>query len=364
MIKRQLLRESNRSLLFPDVATDGDTILCCYIKTENHQNRGDSVLMCSVSNDKGVSWEHSRIFECPNPDVQFLNAPSIAYDKGVFIVGVDVMDRVRGVWPADFMSMYQPNGSGRVEFFMTTGKGQAWSPVALSTVPKTTGICPSFFYKDHDYGIVTQKMNLATGKWHPVFWRPKRGFVSEVPCIENAHLNEGVAVPLDSDVIVMLMRSDSMTGEPAYRSISIDGGKTWSRPEKFCLPCGAHRPRIIRLHTGDYMATFRFFPAARYNQTTMMAVMPAYTLTAPRYAQTASMKVLDHTDYIGADQGYTGLCQLKDNSIFVVNYLQRSASEKTRIYFYNFRLEDEFPCIFERDWLEREVKLNGTESGA
>ena len=335
MIERKLLKESNRNLMFPDVASNGKQLVCCYVETTSHSDRSGTILKFLFSNNFGETWLH--VFEKQSEVGRFYNSPRIiATSDGRFIVVVDSMPLATIGY--DFSTDYGDRDDLRVIIF-SSSDGRNWDEEETDI----RGVCPSICEVDNGYFIVTQLYDSIEQRRSPHVWAITNDDMNSSQTNVKINVNRNVdlceATVIDrGDFYVMIMRSSSLEGKPSYRSISEDGEK-WSDPEPFCLPGGAHRPTIIKLSSGEYFASFRFYPGAGYDQNTFMALMPSYTLTAPRSQQKAHIRPLDYNTNPLSDQGYTGACELPNGNIFVVNYMNPDGI-RTSIYSYTVSLND------------------------
>lgn len=350
MIERKLLKDSDRNLMFPDVASNGKIMVCCYIETRNHMDRTGTVLHFLRSDDFGQTWKNdTEVISKLGPGGhispltgRFYNSPRIISTISGFIVVVDSIP-LATIGP-DFLTDYGDMNDLHVSIF-SSDDGKNWDEINT----KVRGICPSICQVEEGYLIVTQLYDPIRQRRSPhvwmidsmgrsefdmssILWDVKINTLNSVDLCEACIIDRG-------DVFVMIMRSTSIEGRSSYRSISKDKGRTWSDPEPFCLPGGAHRPTIIKLSSGDYFASFRFYPGNGYDQNTFMAFMPSYTLTAPRHQQRAFIRPLDYNDNPLSDQGYTGACELPNGIIFVVNYMN-PIGIRTSLYCYIVTLND------------------------
>ena len=148
-------------------------------------------------------------------------------------------------------------------------------------------------------------------------------------------LNEGDFVELDDGAVVLYMRED---GErlSAFRSLSRDGGRTWTPAQRTAMPCCLGRPSAGRLRSGEIAITYRLAVGlstclALYVETPAEALRglergtddlegpPTSASPAARFA------VLDNDRSVAADSGYSGWVQLADGGLYVVNYTNDDA---------------------------------------
>jgi hypothetical protein len=338
IVRYPLAKIEHASAMFPDVATDGKTVVCCFVESQWHHLRVPSGLWIAISEDQGRTWNQEMI-RCA-PSGKFYNSPRIVYDgPGKFIIVVDVMPV--GGFTADFMSQYGDEEEISITSFETKNGGKDWSERQM----KAYGICPSLFLDTQGIKkkLVTQIYNKVTHRWEVIVCDMETGeriggrlFSTDESTGRIASsefdLCEGSLVRTGNS-LVMLARCNSSSGLPGMRSISLDDGRTWGFIEQFCLPGGMHRPTIIKLRSDHFFASFRFFPACGYNQNTFAAVMPAHTLVAPRHLQTAVIRPIDFNPNPESDQGYTGACELNDGTILVVNYGNFSGQHTEIVYY-------------------------------
>lgn len=337
--RKELLSDPNMSLMFPDVATDGETVLCAFIKCRNHMSRyGARLCFCAVKDLNTASV--SDPVEIESPEGYFYNSPRIVCpSRKHFLVCVDAMP-LTSVGP-DFMTEMGDTKHLKIFIFETMDSGKTWGVYETNAF----GICPSIFYDKKIY-LATQVYDPVKQKRDLMIFRDGKtegnafvfATVTKLEPPQKVGLCEATMAK-EGDTFVLIARSNTGDGAPAYRSLSVDDGATWAEPEPFFIPGGGHRPTLIKLSTGDYFCSFRFFPGCGFDQNTMIALIPPYTLTAPRFMQKAILRPLDFNPNPQSDQGYTGACELPGGDVFVVNYMNPDYGFKTNLYCYRFGLD-------------------------
>jgi hypothetical protein len=139
------------------------------------------------------------------------------------------------------------------------------------------------------------------------------------------NLNEGDFAEMDDGTLVIYMREDK-EGLTGWKSISKDGGQTWSVPYRAQMFSVCGRPSVGRLRSGEVLVTYRFCAAvsaslALYAETSTEAVRT--TLRKPSFTDfyAGRFAILDNDRSLYPDTGYSGWIQLADGDLYVVNYI-------------------------------------------
>jgi sialidase-1 len=151
------------------------------------------------------------------------------------------------------------------------------------------------------------------------------------------NLCEVSVLECEDGTLVAFLRENSRKGYDILKTLSRDGGETWSELYPTPMDCG-HRPVSGFLRDGRVMVTYRYIPSATQN--TFAAFFEPEALTeTDRRAQRGRIMPLDYDRNPSPDLGYTGWVQFEDGEIYVVNYIKDDA-DKAYIRGYSFRPED------------------------
>jgi len=151
-----------------------------------------------------------------------------------------------------------------------------------------------------------------------------------VPSPAGLQLNEGDFAELDDGTILVYMREDKerLSG---WKSISTDGGRSWSQPFRSEMRSCVGRPSVGRLRSGEIAVTYRFLcgnctSLALYVETPEQAVrqQPVDAGIATDYCQ-ARFAFIDNDRSLRPDCGYSGWVQLPNGDLYIVNYITDDA---------------------------------------
>ena len=329
---------------WPDVAlTRSGKLLAVFSRCRHHLDRSMTQIMLIESTDRGRSWGRRRSLTESTAGLDYYyNCPRISVlSDGTIAVTVDRVRLGRGG--------HEP-GAASVLIFFSADDGSSWSgPIATPLA-----------------GIVPDKLcELASGRWlisahadggggrlcqylhysddRGKSWSP-RITVADEPGLQ---LCEGAFVELSPNVVVCLLRENSMRGEDCRRVISYDGGASWSRAAALPLP-GCHRPTPGKLADGRCFVTYRFAQGGinepgfgKRFQNFMAALIDRESLLACDRAHAwARLIPLDYDRSVNADLGYSGWVQFPDGEIFVVSYIVDDAVDFGQIRGYSLRPDD------------------------
>lgn len=141
------------------------------------------------------------------------------------------------------------------------------------------------------------------------------------------NLNEGDFAEMDDGAVVLYMREDK-EGLSGWKSLSKDGGRTWSSPMRSHLHSVCGRPSVGRLRSGEVAVTYR----------TCNALSPSLALYVETAAEAVRVKprnpdqyrtdfhagrwmLIDNDRSLYPDTGYSGWVQMPDGRLLVVNYI-------------------------------------------
>ena len=335
---------------FADIARAADgTLVCTYRESMCHSQRPFSRVIVRRSVDQGMTWGPRQLI-CERTREETaagggrLNCSRItACADGTLLLMVDelhVQAFEEYLEPAPAMNL----------LFRSHDTGVTWEGPEETGI--TEGIVPSI--KELSNGVlligVTEQFESddpgrGFAEVQTVYRSADRGAAWEGPFRvpnpsaltvngEKWRLNEGDFAEMDDGRIVLYMRED---GErlSAWKSISADGGRTWSEPLRSQMPHCLGRPSVGRLRSGEIAVTYRLScgksaPLALYVETPEEAVrglagtgdrdMEDYTSDAA-----ARLAILDNDRAVQADNGYSGWVQLPNGDLYVVNYTNDDA---------------------------------------
>ncbi|MDA0336781.1 MAG: sialidase family protein [bacterium] len=326
---------------FADIACAGDgTLVCTYRESLCHGPWPFSRIIVRRSLDAGLTWGPRQLIIERNETRTAagegrLNCSRIlARADGTLLLIVDLLI------PTIFEDFLKP-GVCRNLLFRSGDGGVTWEGPQDTGV--TEGIVPSL--KE----LVSGRLLLGvTEQWpgtraEDPFIEQQTVYVSDdggrhwdgpsivpspaTPTVTGLpwRLNEGDFVELDDGTIVLYMRED---GErlSAFKSLSTDGGRSWSAAVRTPMPNCVGRPSAGRLRSGEIAVTYRLAVGlstslALYVETPVSAVGGPTQQDSPM----ARFTVLDNDRSVAADSGYSGWVQMADGDLYVVNYVTDDA---------------------------------------
>lgn len=318
---------------FPDVAlTASGRLVCVFAECTHHGDREYTRIVVCDSTDRGRTWSAKRALTEPlhkSTDHAHWNCARItALSDGRLAV---VVDRISG-------RNEGADQAGRQEnvLFFSDDDGARWDGPHPAPVE---GIVPD--------QLVELKCGEHAGRWlitaHTVTgsrvnptWRQRvwysddQGTTWSEPIVIAAEpllrLCEGSIVELPAGELVCFMRENSGQGYDAHKSISTDGGATWSTPVAFPIPA-CHRPVAGVLGSGHVLIAHRFMQGGAgwvgwWTQNLFAAWADVGSCLAPRRCDAhARIMPVAYDRSPASDTGYCGWAQLDDGEIYLVNYV-------------------------------------------
>jgi sialidase-1 len=175
---------------------------------------------------------------------------------------------------------------------------------------------------------------LATLREEQVVYRSRdTGETWEGPFVVPQHpelqlnLNEGDFAEMDDGTVVLYMREDK-EGFTGWKSISKDGGRTWSLPFRSQMISVRGRPSVGRLRSGEIAVTYRVASGVSEGLALYVETPAEAVRTKPRDRNNflgdyhaARFMLIDNDRSLHPDTGYSGWVQLPDGNLYVINYI-------------------------------------------
>ena len=326
---------------WPDlVLTPSGKLLCIFSECTHHGDRSYTRVMLCESVDRGRTWSPKRPLPEPPHGLPYWNCARLSVLRDGRIAAL--VDRIGTDERSRDFHLLQNY------LFFSSDEGRTWSPPLLTPAQ---GIVPDKLLElesgrwllachVQDPGI----QNLTQRLWHS----DDRGQTWNGPVIvarqKGLNLCEGSILPIDGATLVAFHRENSGLGMDCYKTISRDGGASWSDPIRFPLP-GCHRPVSGFLRDGRILITYRFIQGGRgwlgtWTQNLFAAVTDRESALAPRREDAwARIMPVDFDRSPHSDLGYSGWAQFADGEIYIVNYIVDDAP-KAQIRGYSLRLDD------------------------
>ena len=329
---------------FADVATAADgTLVCTYRESLCHAAYPFSRIIVRRSRDGGYTWaprtvvaERTREQTAAGEGV--LNCSRIAAcADGTLLLVVDLI----------FRGELQANAAMNL-LFRSRDSGVTWEGPHETGI--TDGIVPSIKeLSDGSLLLGVTRLRTTDGKLsglqeeQTVYRSVDKGVQWEGPFVVPTpaeppsggrgtwRFNEGDFAELDDGDVVVYMREDgeALSG---WKSISGDGGLTWSEPYRTEMMSCRGRPSVGRVRSGEIVVTYRFCSGVStslglYVETPKEA--KRFTSINPNdymtdYHQTR-FAFLDNDRSLSPDSGYSGWVQLPNGDLYVVNYVTDDA---------------------------------------
>jgi len=338
---------------FPDLAaTQSGRLVCVYRESDGHVARQYARLVVRTSDNEAQTWsERSVLVESsanPGPLV-YWNCPRLkVLPSGAIWLLCDAANHPESnpehEWPDVSVHVWQSLDDGLTWTSLGpvfTGGGIPDRPCLLN---ETDWLLATQSRKRKGSRLFTQIARSTDGG---STWGQPTVIADE----ESLQLCESSVVALDGHTLVCYMRENSMTGKPAYKCISRDGGLNWQGPCPTLLG-GCHRPVAGLLSSGDVLITYRHQPGqpgwnaagpggrTTWARNTFAALETRSSALAMSLAgQSVVVLPLDHDANRESDGGYTGWVQLDSGSIMCVNYIKDNAP-MAHIRWYRFSTDE------------------------
>ncbi len=337
---------------FPDVTLTNDgRLVCVFAACTHHGDRSRTQIMLVDSADRGRTWGNKRALSVEldhDPQGWFWNCPRIVTLSDGRLAAV--CDKISGKGEGHSDAGQQTNW-----LWFSSDHGQSWSQPVPTPV---AGIVPD--------RLIELTHGPHAGRWllsahsknncgpgivsaQRVWWSDDQGTSWQGPSTvaqsDQYFLCEGSILHLPDDQLVCFLRENSGKGFDAFKTLSNDGGQTWSQPVMFPLP-GCHRPVAGLLQSGHVLITHRFMQGGNgwvgwWTQNTFAGWTDLESCLATQRNQ-ARVRImpLDFDRSPRSDCGYTGWAQFPDGEIFIVNYIVDDHHPLAQIRGYSLRESD------------------------
>ena len=311
---------------WPDVVlTDGGKLICVFSECTHHLDRSGARIVICESVDRGRTWSEKKPLTEKGTKDCFFNCARISKlrDGRLAIL----CDKVLG----------HENRSAEQYLWFSDGEGTAWrDPVCLPFC----GIVPDKLLqlKSGRLLLSAHFKSAQTEKLEQYLWYSDDDGATwsdrvTVAADPRYNLCEVSILECEGGMLVAFLRENSRKGYDILKTVSYDGGLTWSDLYPTPMDCG-HRPVSGFLQDGRVRVTYRYIPSATQN--TFAAFLDPESLAeTDRRAQRGRIMPLDYDRNPAPDLGYTGWVQFEDGEIYVVNYIKDDA-DKAYVRGYSF----------------------------
>lgn len=306
---------------WPDLALTGSgDLICVFTECTHHRDRSFTRIVQTTSSDRGRSWtKKTPITEATSGTPYYNCARIVSLRDGRLVLLVDQLD------DQEHLARLEDT---RTLLYFSEDEGRSWSspvstpiqgivPDKLLELPDGRWIIAAHF-PDREFGFSVQRCWISDSKgkdWRGPF---------EVGRQQGLNLCEASILPV-GDQLVAFMRENSGDGQDCQKTISDDGGESWSPVVRFPIP-GCHRPVAGWLQSGRILITHRFHQGRAgwgwSTQNTFASLTDKPSALAPERTE-AHVRIfpLDFDRSAESDCGYTGWVQFDDGEIYIVNYL-------------------------------------------
>ncbi|WP_269522573.1 sialidase family protein [Coraliomargarita parva] len=324
---------------WPDLAlTQSGRLVCVFSECTHHFKRTFTRIVCVISDDRGVTWSEKRPISEPlhkqvEDDPHWNCARITALSDGRLIV---IVDRIAGEEEGN------KGGEQSNWFFFSDDDGETWTgPMATpfdGMVPDQVIEIPSGQHEGR-WLVSTHKGLQGPDRklWEQRCWySDDAGATWEGPFIAASsteyQLCEGSIMALPTGELVCYLRENSGQGFGAFKTMSRDGGSTWSELVEFPL-CGCHRPVSGLLQSGHVLITYRFLQGGAgphgWGTQNFFAALTDQESCLAESRKDAHARIMpiayDRSDR--ADLGYSGWVQFPDGEIYIVYYIKDDAPQ-------------------------------------
>lgn len=313
---------------WPDIVrTRSGRLLCVFSECEAHACRDNCRIMLIESDDDGATWKNRRPLTELTQKEDFYNCARLSLLADGTIAAV--CDRIQG----------DENRAACQYLWTSTDDGESWSDAAVLPF---TGIVP-----DKITTLSTGRILLAahfknheTGKLEQYLWYSDDGMKTwsdrvTVAADPRYNLCEVSIYECTDGTLAALMRENSNMGRDCFKTLSTDGGESWSEVYPTNMP-GCHRPVAGRLTDGRVLISYRYHAGyGSWATNTFLTLTDEESLKHPGREGNYRIIPLDYDRAPRSDGGYTGWVQLPDGDVLLVNYITDDAP-KAQIRGYRF----------------------------
>ncbi len=312
-----------------------DSLFCVFTSCNHHNDRNNSLLMYTVSTDKGENWSKALPFtELTQSNYFYNNARVRNLGDRVVLVCDMVRKDETSEKPAD------------VFMWTSFDNAKTWSTPVLTPA---CGIVPDIFQtKSGNWILTAHRTDKDTKKLIQYCYISKdkgQTWSQEITVAADTRYNlcETSILECDDGTLVAYMRENSFMGYDCLKTISQDGGYTWSEVYNVPVP-GCHRPTVGHLNNGNVLITYRFHHGSTWRQGTSGLTMLAVTdeksaKESKRLDQWTRIMPIDFDRHNTADGGYTDWVQFDDGTIYIVNYI-KDDHDKGQIRGYSLKYDE------------------------
>lgn len=348
-------RDPRWYLAWPDVTLcRSGRLVCIYSECTHHGDRSYTRIMLTDSTDRGRGWSAPRPLTAAldhEPDGWFWNCPRVStLADGRLVALVDRIGKAREGAGDHSDHRRQENW-----IWISNDDGQTWSAPqktpAFGIVPDQLVELRRGQHKGRWLLSAHTKSGLAPGiiAAQRVWWSDDQGATWQGPSTiaesSQYFFCEGSLLELPGGELVCFLRENSFQGYDAFKSISRDGGRTWSEAVMFPLPA-CHRLVAGMLNSGEVLITHRFMQGGNgwvgwWTQNFFAALTDVEScLAAERAKAHTRILPIDFDRSPKSDTGYSGWVQFDDGEIYIVNYIVDDHHPRAQIRGYSLRIED------------------------
>ena len=310
------------------VAPDG-AMVCAYAEADVHGGGAVPSAVVRRSTDEGRSWSDPIVVDAlmDGPQSGYMMCRAIvALGNGDLLLGADWYDREYSPPPgaAHNWGMDPLHGpKSEVWLYRSGDGGTTWSG------PERTG-CLGW---SMNLGVLSDgRVYISGAAYHTagdyesqhLYFSSDHGrtWSDEVVVLDDptVAVSEGDIAELDEGLLVTYMRVERGGVPAGLKSISSDGGRTWSRPYRAGRWPLVGRVSAGRLSTGEVLVCHRVggFALERWYG---YFIDSAEEASSPTDGRAAIWGVLDNDTSPHADWGYGDWLELPDGDVYAVNYI-------------------------------------------
>ncbi len=320
MKKTVVSRDDNVYEAWPDIAMlPSGRMVTIFSECVHHTDREFARIATVISDDEGETWSKKQYLTPPGKKDAYFNCARIS-----------TLQDGRLIVICDFVMGKEVDKTTKT-FLWFSNDGKKWTEP--SEIPLSGGIVPCFLELKNGRWLAASHhlSDNGTGKLaeYCIYSDDKgKTWSKKILLAEDPKYNlcEVSLLEIEPNVIVGFLRENSGEGVDCLKAISKDGGETWEGVFPTPIP-GCHRPTAGFLENGNILITYRFMQGGSgwlgsWTQNVFGAIMNRKSaLATNRKEQSARIFPIDYDRSPKSDLGYTGWVQLKNNNIYVVNYL-------------------------------------------
>jgi len=340
--KFSVCRDAKNYLAWPDVAFAQDgRLVCAFNEMTSHGDYAFCRVVYCFSFDRGRTWtERKQLTKPTNGTVD----PFFYSVVRMTLLKDGRLCLVLSKAPSSLKE--EEDNLASIVMYLSSDNGETWTERELP-VP---GIVPDRVMElESGRWLLASHWQTSVGLAQFLHYSDDQGLTWHGPIKmaerEGFNLCEASMVNLGDNRIVAFLRENSSDGRDCMKTVSLDGGMTWSDFCAFPLPA-CHRPTAGKLLDGRLFITYRFAQYGKgwkgfWTQNFLGGFTDVESALADKRSEASTRIIpIDFDRSHLSDLGYSGWVQYPDGEIVIVNYIVDDAIDKGQIRAYSLHPEE------------------------